>query len=462
MSDELKGARHSASFRDPSGYVFIDNNEIYRRINPIYFKQFDHLNKSGLYQKLVEKKLLIPHTEETRNEKEIIIKHEKIPFFTYPYEWSALQFKQAAQLTLKVQHVAMQHNMVLKDASAYNITFHNGRPIFVDTLSFDFYEEGKPWHAYSQFISHFLAPLVLTKYYGNNIIQGMSSFIDGIPLDVASKMLPFKTKLKPFLYFNIHLSAKYQQKYKGSFNEEVKSNVTRKSLYNVIKNMNSYIKDLKFKEDTEWGDYYDDIKQGDVYLAEKETIIKNWTKNLQPKVIWDVGGNNGKFGRSIYDLADFLLISDIDSEAVGLNYRIMLKQKETKILPMVSNILSPSPGIGFNNKERDPFLKRIKALQPDVSYALALIHHLTLTGNAPFEWTAALFSEITDHLVIEFIDRDDYWVEKILEGKREFKDHFDFYNKANFENEYSQYFDILEQKKVADTSRTLYLMQRKK
>ena len=49
--------------------------------------------------------------------------------------------------------------MTLKDCSVYNIQFHQGRPIFIDTLSFEIYRDGDPWIGYRQFCEHFLAPL---------------------------------------------------------------------------------------------------------------------------------------------------------------------------------------------------------------------------------------------------------------------------------------------------------------
>ena len=155
--------RHPASFRDPSGFVFKKNNEIFRKINPIYFRQYDRFMKSGLYEELSHKKLIIDHNEDYRNDKEIIIKPRHIDFISYPCEWSFEQLRDAALLTLNIQKIALKYDFLLKDATAYNVTFHNGRPCFIDTLSFDFYKNGAPWNAYGQFISHFLSPLLLSK-----------------------------------------------------------------------------------------------------------------------------------------------------------------------------------------------------------------------------------------------------------------------------------------------------------
>ena len=167
-------SKHSASFRDPSGYVFVDDGVIKRTINPIYFKQYEALNTSGFFKALFDNKLLVAHKEVSATAEKIIIQPEHIPFIIYPYEWSFNQYKEAALLTLKLQKYALEHGFSLKDASAFNVAFYNGKAIFIDTLSFDFYVEDSPWRGYKQFISHFfelgLAPVlhgiwsVLTKF----------------------------------------------------------------------------------------------------------------------------------------------------------------------------------------------------------------------------------------------------------------------------------------------------------
>ena len=191
---------HSSSFRDPSGYVFIDKSIIKRVINPIYFKQYSALKDTGFFNKLFKNNLLIRHEELSNTDKGIIIQPKQIPFMTYPYEWSFNQYKEAALLTLKLQKYSLEHGFSLKDASAFNITFYKGQAIFIDTLSFDFYTKNTPWRAYKQFVTHFFGPLLLAHYHGAQSLKMMSNFLDGIPTKMIASMLPFKTKLNPFLY----------------------------------------------------------------------------------------------------------------------------------------------------------------------------------------------------------------------------------------------------------------------
>ena len=454
--------RHSSSFRDPSGYIFQEQGTIKRAILPLYFKQYEALTTTGLFQKLQSAGLLISHQELSNTDTEIIIQPEQLSFMTYPYEWSFMQYKEAALLTLKIQKFAIEHRFSLKDASAFNVTFHKGRMLFIDTLSFDFYEEGQPWRAYKQFIMHFFGPLLLAKYTGANALKLMSTYLDGIPIDMLASMLPFKTKLNPFLYTNIHLLAKFENKYSEDYENKSKvRNLSKRAMLNMIEGLYDFIKKMKLDDSSEWGNYYDKTNYEDQAFIKKSEIINSWVKNLNTKTVIDVGGNDGTFVRKIDAELEEALVCDIDYNAVDTNYLQLRRAKETHMLPFMLDVLNPSAAIGFNNKERDSFLKRIKQYQPDITMALAVIHHMSLSGNIPFEMSAQFFASFSRHLIIEFPKRNDSWVQRLLNTKGEFKDHFDFYNITDFEKAYSQFFNITEKLNIEGSERVMYLLKAK-
>ena len=191
-----------ASFRDPSGFVFRgDGGCIFRQINPVYEPQYRLLIESGLYEDLRRAELMVSHEEVSPPSESScrIIRPDQIDFISYPYEWCFSQYKDAALLTLDVQRRAMRRGMTLKDASAYNVVFDRGRPIFIDTLSFEKYEQGAPWVAYGQFCAHFLAPLALMSMSDIRLQRLMETFIDGIPLNLAVRLLPRRALFKPGL-----------------------------------------------------------------------------------------------------------------------------------------------------------------------------------------------------------------------------------------------------------------------
>jgi hypothetical protein len=153
--------RVAGSFRDPSGFLFTRDGVLYRQINRSYRTDYDRLVNSGLCQRLVDMGLLVPHQEVEIRPAEPhsaykVIRPEVIRFISYPYEWSFSQLRDAALTSLTIQKYAVAHGMSLKDCSAYNIQFHYGRPILIDTLSFETLQAGQPWVAYRQFCQHFL------------------------------------------------------------------------------------------------------------------------------------------------------------------------------------------------------------------------------------------------------------------------------------------------------------------
>ena len=454
---------HSSSFRDPSGYVFIENNEVKRVVNPIYFNQYNALSESGFFNKLFKNELLIPHEEVSKTEDKVIIKAEKIPFVTYPYEWSFNMYKEAALLTLKLQKYSLENGFSLKDASAFNVTFHKGKAIFIDTLSFDFYIEDTPWRAYKQFITHFFGPLVLAHFHGADQLKLLSSFIDGISVKMISSMLPTRTKLNPLLYSNIHLLAKLEDKHNEDYKNESKvAKLSKKGQLNIIESLYNYIKKLELKEKSEWGNYYDKTNYSDNAFDEKSTIINNWVKDIEPKTLIDVGGNDGTFVRKLDAAIDTALVGDIDNNAVDFNYKTMKQNQERFMLPFLLDVLNPAPSIGLNNEERDSFINRVKALAPDVTLALAVIHHISLSGNVPFARSAEFFAKFSKYLIIEFPKRNDSWVQRLLNNKAEFKNHFEHYNLSNFENTYAEFFEVLETKAISNSERVMFFLKRKK
>lgn len=457
----MESKRITSSFRDPSGYVFLEDNRVKRVVNSIYFNQYKSLAESGFYELLFDKKYLISHKEISNSEDKIILEAKTIPFFTYPYEWSFLQYKHAALLTLKIQKIALEKVYVLKDASAFNITFFEGKPIFIDTLSFDFYKENQPWNAYKQFITHFLGPLLLAKYYGLDHLKTLSSHIDGIPLDQLSKMLPAKSYFSPTIYANVHLLAKFEGKHSTDkkANSEVK--LSKNAQVKLLNSLYDFIEKLELNHTTEWDNYYNQTNYNDnSYLLKKE-LTKKWFSGIGGKKVIDIGGNDGTFSRELITEAELLLVADIDANAVEQNYRQVLKNKEKSIVPFVVDVLNPASNYGFNNEERFSFIDRIQKLELDGCMALAVIHHISLSGNIPFDFSAQFFAKMAANLLIEFPTRDDSWVQFLLDSKRDFKDYFDFYNEENFEIAYSNYFTIQKKEVIASSNRILYQMKRK-
>jgi hypothetical protein len=449
-----------ASFRDPSGYVFTSGGVLYRQVNRIYQDNYDRLIESGLYQTLVNAGLLISHQEVDVRPLDAascykIIQPEPVGFISYPYEWSFSQLKDAALTTLKIQKKALEHGMTLKDSSAYNLQYHHGRPVLIDTLSFEVYQEGQPWVPYRQFCQHFLAPLSLMVYRDIRMSQLLRVYIDGLPLDLVSNLLPWKTHLVFPLYVHIHLHASSQKRYSASPVETTRK-ISLVQLQGLIDSLESGVKRLRWSPmGTDWGAYYDEHNYTATGLEDKKQIIAGFLDQIQPKSVWDLGANTGLFSRLASDRGIPTIAFDIDPGAVEQNYLASRKNHEKQILPLLSDLTNPSPGIGWENRERQSLLERSPV---DAIFALALIHHLVISNNVPLDRLASFFHNLGQWLVIEFVPKSDSQVQKLLASRQ---DIFTEYNLETFEAVFARYFTIHRRQDILNSERKLYLMEKR-
>lgn len=460
MINKIRKINLNSSFRDPDGFLFYRDNILYRQINFSYKDNYNFLLSSGLYNKLTKENLLINHQEINKtsydNEAYKIIKPDFLSFISYPYEWCFSQLKAAALVTLKIQKIALDYNMSLKDASAYNIQFLKGNPILIDTLSFEKYKEGEPWLAYRQFCQHFFAPLVLMLYKDMRLLQLSRIFIDGIPLDLVSKLLPQRSKFKFSILSHIHLHAKAQNKFANKkFNKNIKIN--KNSILALIDNFENSISKMSWREsNSEWNKYYNFTNYSDKAFLSKKEIINKYLDKVKPKTVWDLGANTGIFSRLASKKNIFTCSFDIDYNAVEKNYKKMSENLEKNLLPLFLDLTNPSPSLGWAHTERKSLEKRGPV---DMVFALALVHHLAISNNLPLNHIASYFSKLAKYLIIEFIPKSDSKVKQLLSSR---KDIFLNYNIKNFEKEFSDYFEILQINQVNNSNRILYLMKVKK
>lgn len=445
-----------SSFRDPSGYIYYEGDKVYRKINKCYIDTYDFFMSSGLYDKLVEEKMIVEHKEIKRTSESIVLEVEKVPFISYPYEWCYNEYKDAALLTLRINLIALEYGMILKDASVYNIQFINGRAVFIDTLSFVKYEEGQPWGAYGQFTRHFIAPIALMNFVDARMNILMRDYIDGIPLDLADSIL----KKRGGFFVKQHITWQNRSILKhnnsAKVDKDVKVNIAKKSLINIMIMIDSQIRNIKKKQViTEWDNYYENTNYSSIAKDKKKDIIVDFINKIEGKSIaLDMGANDGKYSRVISDFFKNVISVDIDGNAVDRNY-IISKEKQENILPLIFDFNNPTPAIGFACQERESIEKRLNV---DLIMALALIHHMAISNNVPFDKIAAWFAKLGKNLVIEFVPKTDSQVELLLKTR---VDIFDDYTQDNFEECFSNYFKIVEKKKIDDSERVLYLMERK-
>ena len=455
-----ESSREFSSFRDPSGAVFQRDGVLYRQINECYRAQYEALMKNGLYDALVKNGTLISHAEVPQApmtaEGFCVIRPERVPMISYPYEWSFSMLQDAALTTLRAHRAALDRGMILKDASAYNIQFLRGQAVLIDTLSFDFAVEGKPWIAYGQFCRHFLAPLALMAYTDIRLNQLLKNWIDGIPIDLAAKLLGKQGGL--FCKQHIVWHARAVQKHDEDGKRTAPAKELKLPLSAQIAMIESMMRGIERmalpKQQTEWGAYYSSTNYSETAANAKQTLVREYLAQAKPESVWDIGANDGRFSRLALELGAHVVALDIDPLAVESGYRWVRREKQT-LLPLVCDLTNPSPAIGFANRERGTLFSRQK---PDCILALALIHHLAISNNLPLAMIAGWLSERTQSLVIEFVPKTDSQVQVLLATR---DDIFPDYTEEGFEAAFSTYFEIARKDRVADSERTMYLLRSK-
>lgn len=411
--------------------------------------------ESGLHDELASKGLIIPCEQvdsslaETTNAA-MVLRPERVPFVSYPYEWCFSQLKEAALSTLDTAAFALEKGMILKDASAYNIQFHRGKPVHIDTLSFEKYTPGKPWVAYAQFCRHFLAPLALMAFKDIRLGSLLRNYLDGIPLDLASRLLPWNTRLQPGILLHIHLHAK------AIASAERRSSINTASrisdLRPLIASLHSTVSRLKWNPmQSRWSRYAQISNYSSVASESKKHIVHEFLSRITStkKNCWDLGANTGEFSFLAERLGFDVVAWDSDPNVIETLYR----KKRSSILPLVVDFSNPSPKQGWASQERESFASRGPV---GVVMALALIHHLTIGNNVPLDMIAEWFASLGEWAIVEFVPKNDSQATRMLAARQ---DVFDDYNETGFETAMKRHFDVVAKKRISDSERCLYLFK---
>lgn len=450
------------SFRDPAGFVYVDRGDLRRQVNQVHREHYDRLMGSGLYHELVAEGLLIPHEELEDEGREPslaykVLRPETVGWISYPYEWSFSQLRDAALATLEIQRRAIGRGMTLKDASAYNIQFHRGRPVFIDTLSFEVRREGEPWLGYRQFCEHFLAPLALMAKVDHRLNQLSRTNIDGIPLDLAARLLPARTWFNAGLTIHLRLHSRLQRSYESATATATRGTmrIGESGLLGLVDSLSATIRRLRWRPGRRgWASYESDLPYTVEGYDLKARIVRDLIDRVRPSIAWDLGANTGFFSRIVAESGASTIAFDVDPACVERAYLDAKARGESRILPLVLDLFNPSPATGWMNRERAPIFDRGA---PDLVMALALIHHLAFTGNQPMENLAAFFQGLAPWLLIEFVPEDDPQVSRLAAHRGGI--HHE-YSREAFERCFGKLFQMIAIEPLTDQGRTLYLLRR--
>lgn len=451
--------REPASYRDAAGYIVTCQDNIYRVVTEHGLERYSQVRKTSIIDELIKKTWLLNEsivpTEQVKNigsDAKIILQHPKIPFISYPYEWTFSALKQAALKHLQIQILALKQDVSLVDASAYNIQFMGANPVFIDHLSFAPYQTGEYWIAHQQFCEEFLNPLLLKAYCDidfNDIYRGSNK---GVTTEIIATLLPFKKKLNINMLLNVILPAHYDKKAKQKAIDVIKRKPFSKNAYlNMLMMLSSWISKLKIdkKQTTNWQQYAKHNHYQDEAKQEKHRFIEDFVTATKPKMLWDIGCNSGDFSIAALNAGAAMVVGlDSDIGALEKAYCRASKQ-QLNFLPLYVDLTNPSAAQGWAGIER----KSLTARGPlDGLLALAVVHHLALANNLPLAQIISYLLQLAPKGVVEFVPKQDPMIKKMLSIKG---DIFPDYNYQNFIDLLSQQANIIKTQVITEHGRVL-------
>ncbi len=366
--------KNQGSFKDPLGSVYEFGGKILRGIKSSKASEIKEFLESNFFKSqngeivkttIIEKNSLVKLglSDELINNYEIWLEHEKIEFITYPYEWSFEYIKKAAIFHLDLQIRSLKAGYQIKDSSAFNIQFINGKPIFIDILSFEKYTDGDYWLGYKQFCEHFLAPILINSELNADHNAFLRGDIEGVDIKLLSKLMPIKSFFKPLVLFHVHLHAFSMKNIYSTSRKKIKKKAIKKSnLIALIESIKNKIEKIKLNKKTYWSSYEDENSYSNDSMQKKEEIVSNFVKDFNLENVLDLGCNTGKFSEKSFTAGAKRVIGlDFDSGAIDFacQKKFFVDKNFT---PLVYDLANPSPSLGWNLKERIPIKERMKIL----------------------------------------------------------------------------------------------------
>jgi len=470
-NEQVSGVeRDPGSFRDRESRVLVGTDAVYRLLSERGAEDWSYLASSRLFEDFTADGTLVS-TEETSNgvadpeasrvlgqPVRAVLRHERVPFVSYPYEWTFGMLREAALLQLDLQLAALEEGMSLKDATPYNVQWRGSNPVFIDIGSFETLREGEPWAGYRQFCMLFLYPLMLQAYRGIAFQPLARGSIDGIAPTDAARLLRGRDRFRRGVLSHVHLHARMERRYGDRDGAEIKRDLRRASFKaelikaNVTR-LRKLVARLNWRAgDTAWTRYREANTYTGEDTARKAAFVRAAVAERRPALVWDMGCNDGAYAKAAVDSgAGYVVAFDLDHATVEALYRTLREAGNTQILPLVLDLADPSPGLGWRGMERRPIEGRGR---PDLALVLALIHHLSITANVPLAEILDWLRSLDRAVVLEFPTREDPKVQGLLSGKRQGSN--GDYELETFERLLGERFSIRRREPLPSGTRILY------
>jgi len=438
-----------SSFRDQSSRLFVAESRFLRGFDERSAETFLAAEASGVVAALVGRGKLVAYTTVDPSSvpeiqpSALVICPETLPFVSTPPEWSFSMLKDAALLTLDINAELLDHGFILKDATAYNVTFKGAQPIFLDHGSVERIGEQGIWSAYGQFVDHFVSPLFLEAYAGVAFQPRLRGTVEGIPVAEMNALLRGSSRRRKGVLTHVALRSRLERSASGygaeRRTEVAATQLPRQAVKATIVKLRKLIARLESPVVGEWTDYEDAVPYADDEHEQKRVFVERAARSVGGGVLIDVGANTGSFSRAASGLFDTVLAMDIDPSAVDILYRRLASEGNTSITPLVVDLLNPTPATGWRNSERASIFDRATG---DLGLWLAVLHHLTITGGIPLPLSLDLAAMLTRYALIEFVLPTDPMVELIGTSRSSEAAPYDL---ATFQAEIEKRFEVIEE-----------------
>ena len=456
----------AGSFRDPDTRVFRYNGAVFRCLTARAHADWTRLAATEFHARFMADRRVIPTRLVTDPESlpplaarwAAVLEHERVPVVSYPYEWSFGMLKDAALLQLDVTRAALDEEMTLKDATAFNVQWLGAHPTFIDTGSFTPYIAGEPWAGYRQFCETFLYPLLLQAYRHVPFHPWLRGSLEGITAEHCLSLLSGRRLLRPGVLTHVYLQAKAQARYEdatGDVRQELRAAGFGAALIkHNIERLRRTVEKLRWNPPrSTWSEYQREHSYDDADLRSKAAFVERILARRRWPLVWDVGCNIGKYSRLAAEHADYVLALDADHVVVEHLYRELHAGGPANILPLVADVADPSPGLGWRGRERLPLADRGA---PELIMCLALMHHLVIGRNIPLDEFVAWLAQFGAEVILEFVGRDDPMVKRLLLNRRD--QEFE-YSDAALGAALGRHFGAVTHETLASGTRTLYHCQ---
>jgi SAM-dependent methyltransferase len=451
------------SYRDRTSRVFLDGDEVFRALSIAALREWEALAATAFFGRAVADGRVV-HTERVPASRApsvrlppgdwaAVLRHESVPFVSYPYEWPFGMLKDAALFHLELLLDALAEGLILKDASPFNVQWIGARPVFIDLGSFERLEPGDVWVAYRQFCEMFLYPLLLPALRDVPFQPWLRGRVDGIPAEVAAGLLGGRDLLRPAVFLHVWLQARLQARFGGTAVRRAlrSAEFSRAAIEANVRRLARTIRRLEWRRSrSTWSAY--DRKHGytDADQARKAAFVRAAVADRSPRLVWDLGCNTGRFSRLAAEAGAYVVAMDSDHLAIERLYQALKAERAGRILPLVVDLVDASPGLGWRGRERTPLPARGR---PDLTLCLALVHHVVISANVPLAEFVDWLADLGGDLVIEFVTRLDPMVDRLLQNKT---DHYHDYDVVPFERALARRFEVGRRETLASGTRILY------